>query len=408
MEPKIEEHDIVIVGAGIAGLTTALGLHRLGIRSLVLESSDGLRITGFAFTMWTNAWRALDALGVGDFLRDKSFLLQGLELGNQNPGPGQAPQRGLKFGKAEIRCVRRKELLETLEREVPQGTIRYSSKIVSIEEFGNFKLLHLADGSIFRTKMLIGCDGVNSMVAKWLGLQNPVSAGRSAIRGYVAYRDGHGFEPKFHTYFGGGLRYGIAPCDDKSLYWFCTFTPSHFKYDEDDDYPLKMKQFVISRLSNAPKRISDVVERTELDCISRAPLKFRLPWNILLGSIVRNNVCVAGDALHPMTPDLGQGGCSAMEDGIVLARCLGEALITKETCNEEEEDYVKMAKGLEKYARERRWRSFRLVSIAYVVGWLQESNNRVVSIFREKIFSRFTARILTGMADFECGKLSRD
>ncbi|CAB4321214.1 unnamed protein product [Prunus armeniaca] len=74
------EAQVVIVGAGIAGLATSLGLHSskqnsnffgcwLGIRSLVLESSDSLRTTGFEFSTWTNAWKALDALSIGDTLR---------------------------------------------------------------------------------------------------------------------------------------------------------------------------------------------------------------------------------------------------------------------------------------------------------------------------------------------------
>ena len=104
MEAIVE--DIVIVGAGIAGLTTSLGFHRyqftiflvlmqsyiliidarvktgfhicrLGIPSLVLESSDTLRVTGFALTTWTNAWRALDAVGVGDILRQHHVHLNG-------------------------------------------------------------------------------------------------------------------------------------------------------------------------------------------------------------------------------------------------------------------------------------------------------------------------------------------
>lgn len=49
--------------------------------------------------------------------------------------------------------MKRKDLLETLATELPEGTIRYSSKIVSIEESGEFKLVHLADGSVFRTKV---------------------------------------------------------------------------------------------------------------------------------------------------------------------------------------------------------------------------------------------------------------
>ncbi|KAL0347472.1 UNVERIFIED_CONTAM: Monooxygenase 2 [Sesamum calycinum] len=377
MESEIHE-DIVIVGAGIAGLSTALGLHRLGIRTMVLESSDGLRITGFALTMWTNAWRALDALGIGDSLRARSLRMQGssygllqisvvsLEACSRNSSlrsQQQGPDADLKFDTFESRCVRRKDLLETLGRELPQGTIRYSSRIVSIEESGRLKKLHLADGTVVRAKVLIGCDGVNSIVAKWLGLQSPVNAGRSAIRGFVEYMDGHGFEPKFHAYFGGGVRYGFIPCDQKSIYWFCTFTPSLFKCksmvisfkdntyvvykrenhpsmfatDDDNEHdPLKMKQFVMSNIWDAPKHVSDIVERTGLDCISCAPLKFRLPWNILQGNIVKNNVCVAGDALHPMTPDIGQGGCSALEDSIILARCLAEALLGKRTCNGKE------------------------------------------------------------------------
>ncbi|KAL2937044.1 Monooxygenase 2 [Bienertia sinuspersici] len=63
--------DIVIVGAGISGLATALALHRLGIKSLVLESSNVLRAAGITITAWTNAWRVLDALGIADSLRQQ-------------------------------------------------------------------------------------------------------------------------------------------------------------------------------------------------------------------------------------------------------------------------------------------------------------------------------------------------
>jgi 2-polyprenyl-6-methoxyphenol hydroxylase-like FAD-dependent oxidoreductase len=50
---------------------------RLGIRSLVLESSDDLRTTGYALTLWTNAWKALDAVGIGDSLRHQHERLDG-------------------------------------------------------------------------------------------------------------------------------------------------------------------------------------------------------------------------------------------------------------------------------------------------------------------------------------------
>ncbi|KAH7850203.1 hypothetical protein Vadar_029168 [Vaccinium darrowii] len=387
MENK--EEDIVIVGAGIAGLTTALGLHRLGLRSLVLESSDSLRVTGFALTLWTNAWRAMDAVGIGNSLRQHYPQIPGFRLFSSVSGVTSdiSPDVEGKDKGYESRCVLRKELLETLGGELPHGTIRYSSKVVSIENSGYHKLLHLADDSTLKTKVLIGCDGVNSVVAKWLGLQNPVDSGRSGIRGFVEFPDGHGFQPRFHWYFGGGVRYGFLPCDDKCMNWFCTFKSSVQHDDGMGQNPAKMKQFVLSKISKVPQKSASVVEMTELDSISCSPLKLRLPWNLVLGNISKGNVCVAGDALHPMTPDIGQGGCAALEDSVVLARCIAEALLRKprkeEIANEEkiskgEEEHERIKKGLEKFAKERRRRSFRLVSAGYLVGLLQESDWKVM------------------------------
>ncbi|KAF8405448.1 hypothetical protein HHK36_010354 [Tetracentron sinense] len=381
--------DIVIVGAGIAGLTTSLGLHRLGLRSLVLESSDKLRITGFAFTTWTNAWKALDAVGLGDSLRQQHDQLLG--------------------GYHEVRCLRRKVLLEALEMELPPGTIRYSSKVVSIEESGYLKLVHLADGSILKAKVLIGCDGVNSVISKWLGLKKPAFTGRSAIRGFAEFESRHGFEPKFLQFFGNGFRSGFLPCDEKTVYWFFTWTPTTQDKDLEEN-PTKMKEFVLSNLGKVPKEVVGIVENTGLESITSAPLRYRLPWSILWGNICKENVCVAGDALHPMTPDIGQGGCAALEDGVVLARCLAEALNVKpnqETKNKaEEEEYNMIKKGLEKFAKERRWRSFELISTAYMVGFIQQSQGKMMNLIRDKWLSAFLAGLLLKRADFDCGKLS--
>ncbi|KAK2991118.1 hypothetical protein RJ640_026488 [Escallonia rubra] len=382
--------EVVIVGGGIAGLTTALGLHRLGVRSLVLESSDSLRTTGFAFMTWTNAWKALDALGIGDSLRQQHQQLQ---------GEGH-----------EVRCVKRKELLETLEKELPSGTIRFSSKVVSIESSGHQTLVHLADDTTLRTKVLIGCDGVNSVVAKWLGFKKPAFSGRSAFRGYADFKGSHGFGPKFLQYFGEGVKYGFLPCDDHTVYWFFTYTPSPQDKDMEEE-PVKRKQYALSKLGKASTdQTKAVLETTELNGIVCSPLRFRRPWELLWGNISKGNVCIAGDALHPMTPDLGQGGCSAIEDGVVLARCLGEALKkkpsgeTKEKIEETESTMIKM--GLKKYAKERKWRGFGLISTAYMIGFIQQSDRKVINFFRDKMLGGFLAGLLMKRAAFDCGKLT--
>ena len=75
--------------------------------------------------------------------------------------------------------------------------------------------------------MLIGCDGLNSVVAKWLGFETPRFTGRTAVRGCNFFKDFHGFESKFYQFFGEGVRSGVIPCDPNSVYWFFTWKPSN-------------------------------------------------------------------------------------------------------------------------------------------------------------------------------------
>ena len=401
MEGVVEE--IVIAGAGLAGLATALGLHRKGVRCVVLESSATLRASGYAFTTWTNAFRALDALGVGDKIREHHLLYERLVAFSASTGEAAAKVSLKMQGKSvphEIRCVKRNFLLETLENELPEGTIRYSSKMVAIEieEEGNVKLLHMADGSTIRANVLVGCDGVNSVVARWLGLPKPILSGRSATRGLAEYPDGHGFGPEMLQFIGQGFRSGVLPCSDTSVYWNYTWYPSPADGDAEESVD-KMRQHVLARLRAAkiPAEALDVIERSEMSDVVSSPLRFRSPLALVRGSICRGGVCVAGDAFHPMTPELGQGGCAALEDGVVLARCLGEALGAG--------GHGSAEAALAKYAGERRWRAVRLVTAAYFVGFVQQSSNPAIKFLREKFLSGLLARVMVDMADYDCGKL---
>ncbi|CAL0300520.1 unnamed protein product [Lupinus luteus] len=406
METIVE--DIVIVGAGISGLTTSLGLRRLGIQSLVLESSESLRAAGFALATWTNGWKALDAVGVGDILRHQHVQIHGnvttsLITGQQTSTTSF--QGTGKHGPCEVRCVRRKIMLEALAKDLPVGTIRFMSKVVAIEESGFYKLLHLADGTTIKSKVLIGGDGVNSVVAKWLGFKEASHTKRYAIRGSSSMKTNHGFEPVFMQYFGNGFRAGVIPCDDKTAYWFFTWTINNQDNDIEDN-PAKLKQYMLNKLEKMPSDVRSFIENTGLNAFLSAPLRYRYPWELIFGNISKGNVCVVGDALHPTTPDLGQGGCLALEDGVVLARCLGEAYSKIDKDDQEEDQYKKIEEGLKKYANQRRWRSIDILTTSYIAGSIQEADSKLGAFFRDKVSAAFLASLFLKKSDFDCGKLN--
>lgn len=409
-----QEEEIVIVGAGIAGLAVALGLHRLGFKSLVLESSDCLRATGAALGTWTNGWQALDALGIGDSLRSQHVRLQALVANSCVAGVTMAEipftTKKPSGGVHEVRGLRRKVLLETLAKDLPSESIRLSSKVVAIEESGYFKVVHLADGATIKAKVLIGCDGVNSVVAKWLGLKKPSLVGRAAIRGFSVFEESHGFEHKFQQFMGEGIRYGVIPCDDTSIYWFVTFatTPQDKELQEE---PEKRKQFALSNLGKVPDKIRNILERTKLEDVTYSPLGCRPPWQVLLGDISKDNVCVVGDAFHPTTPDLGQGACSALEDAVVLVRNLAKALTKgarKDHSYSEKEEFERIKESLRKYVKERKWRGCELVTTAYTIGAIQQSKNKVISFVRDKIFAPYMVKVILSKGNYECGQLKNE
>ncbi|CAK7336143.1 unnamed protein product [Dovyalis caffra] len=205
--------DVVIVGAGIAGLATKMALKRVMVQALVLERSQKLRATGAALTLFPNAWLALDALGVSHKLN-----------------PIYAPS--LKNSGQGIRTIHRKTLLEALAEELPTDSIRISSKIDAIEnqESGgsaSIVVVNLEDETTIKSKVLIRCDGVHSVVARWLGLPELVHSGRSGVRVLAIFPQGHGFKQEVQQFVDEGKRAGFIPLNDRELYWFLVCNDQH-------------------------------------------------------------------------------------------------------------------------------------------------------------------------------------
>lgn len=412
--------EVVIVGAGIAGLATALGLKKVGIDAVVLERADGLRVTGAALTLGGNAWVALEALGISHKLGHCYAPLQ--KSINTNVSNGRSKEVSLENAvgsRFQPKTVNRKHLLETLAEELPPNTIRFSSKITAIQSNTNnphsssHTTVLLEDGSQIITKVLIGCEGVHSVVARWLGLSDPVHSGRTAIRGLAEYPQGHGLRHEVRQFNDPGKRAGFVPTSDKQLYWFFVgrSTETVAELGPKNARPELIQREVLDDLAKEfPPLYRDVVEHSDVASLSWAPLMFRPPWNVVLGDLCRGGVTVAGDALHPMTPDLGQGGSMALEDAVVLVRHIGESLIRSGGTGTGTGRLVapEAEVALRGYVKERRWRSAELITGSYLSGWAQQDgSSRWMKFVRDVIFYGLLFPFLMRrvQSHYDCGKL---
>jgi 2-polyprenyl-6-methoxyphenol hydroxylase-like FAD-dependent oxidoreductase len=125
-----------------------------------------------------------------------------------------------------VRAVERRVLLETLASKLPPGAISFSSKLKSIAGQGDDgTLLELQDGRQLRSKVVVGCDGVNSPIARWMGFSEPRYVGHMAFRGLADYSGAGGqpFAPKVNYIYGRGLRAGFVPVSPTKVYWFICF-----------------------------------------------------------------------------------------------------------------------------------------------------------------------------------------
>ncbi|KAM5577663.1 hypothetical protein ABKV19_008154 [Rosa sericea] len=304
------------------------------------------------------------------------------------------------------RSVHRKALLEALADELSVHSIRFSSKISAIEtqqhEGSSIAIVHMENGTVIKAKVLIGCDGVHSVVSRWLGLREPVFSGRSAVRGLAVYPQGHGLEQNVRQYVGSGRRAGFVPLTDKEIYWFFSvISPAKGTSLAEDPEDIQ-KELLENYVKDLPPIYLDVVQHADLSTLTWAPLMFRYPWNVVFGNLSKQNITVAGDAMHPMTPDLAQGGCSALEDAVILGRHIGTSFVQ----NGQVLVLKKMSEVLGKYVEERRWRVALLITWSYISGWVQQGGSGWgMKFLRDAIFYKFLFLKMVKYVNYDCGKL---
>ncbi|XP_062153931.1 monooxygenase 1-like [Alnus glutinosa] len=401
----VEEMEIVIVGGGICGLATALALHRKGIASVVLERSESLRATGGGIGIQANGWRALEQLGIASELRQTALTFQlaramWLDSGKQKESP---------VSDGEFRCVERSKLVELLAAHLPVGTIRFGCDIISIklDAHTSTPILDMHDGSIIKAKVVIGCDGGNSVIGDFLELKPPKLLSKvCSVRGFTNYPNGHGFGTDGMRQMKGQVMLGRATITETLVYW----TVLVQVYPQDSNVwkdPKLIRQFALELTEGFPTEMTEMINGSDDNSLSLTHIRYREPWDVLLGRFRKGSVTVAGDAMHIMGPFLGQGGSAALEDAVVLARCLAPKLheVNLERNGRETMVVQKVGEALDAYVKERRMRLVWLSAQTYLAGKLLVDSSPLPLKLLSIVVMAALFRDPGGHSRYDCGRL---
>ncbi|KAK9809571.1 hypothetical protein WJX73_002978 [Symbiochloris irregularis] len=318
---------VIIAGAGIGGLAAAAALTKLNVPVVVLERASKPRDEGGAIALWPNAFRALDALGLAQSLREAHPLLERVELwsssGEQLRTFALDECEGAPH---EFRGVARGELLAALRSAVPAEKIIYDCPVNVVHALEEGMQVTLEDGSDFQARIVVGADGTRSRVSSTLRLLPPSYSGYSAYRG-VADISGTGLQPLtpsniVRQLFGEGVRTGLYPLSASQWYWFvCWNCPADDPALTGEEGKAHALSLVQDWADSAGAK--QAIANTPAETITRSRVVDR--WRLPGMRTPSHMMTLLGDAAHPMTPNLGQGGCCALEDAVVLARELAAA-----------------------------------------------------------------------------------
>lgn len=306
---------ITVIGAGIAGLASAVALGRVGHEVTVIEQRTDAT-SGAGISIWPNALAALDEIGLGDTVRRAGGRVTAGAIRWQDGSWLRRPsaQRIVAALGEPLVVVRRSVLTDILRAALPSGTLRTGISATAVSIADSSVQLTLSDGQVREADALVGADGVNSVVARTLN--GPL---RSRYVGYTAWRGvaAYALDPALAgETMAAGAEVGHVPLGPDHTYWFATErTPEGSRSDGGEH------AYLTRKLSGWADPVPQLVAATEPSDLLRNDLYDRAQ--------ARNWACgravIVGDAAHPMRPHLGQGGCQALEDAAILARFVGLA-----------------------------------------------------------------------------------
>ena len=310
--------DIVIIGAGIGGLTAGIALQRHGHRVRLFDRVAELTPAGAAISVWPNGVKVLEKLGLGDEIKSVSGTMDTMSYSTHTGTLLTRFGLGPLYESVEQRAcpIARTALQKVLLNACGADNVTLGVSCESVEAQESGVLVALSDGQRIQADLVVAADGTHSRLRNYV-------ASCEVARDYCGYVNWNGrvdasndlaSGTEWTQFVGDHKRVSLMPMGNGEFYFFFDVPLPAGTPNVRESY----REELYGHFEGWAPPVLALIERMDTAIVSRVEIHDIVP----ITSFVKGSVVLLGDAAHPMAPDLGQGGCQAMEDAWVLAKCL--------------------------------------------------------------------------------------
>jgi 2-polyprenyl-6-methoxyphenol hydroxylase-like FAD-dependent oxidoreductase len=315
---NLNQKKVAIIGAGIAGLSTAYNLQQLNIEVELYEKAPQLNDNGLGFLIMSNGMEMFEKMGLDSIVRKEGNVINNFV---------SIDRFSNKLKETHINnclAINRSRCIHAVYNQLDKDAVIFGKELINYKNGtnGSAKELSFADGSTLKADIVIGADGINSRFRNQLFPNHPKrEIPEKEVVGVAKH-------PELVKKLGNtfykvvdlerGINMGLLPSTDDEVIWFIQFNETKIPIPENT--PVDLEIFSRTIASHFPTEFQEIIDASDF---TKAFL-WRMYDVDLLPSFHKNGIVLVGDSAHPLLSFTSQGVNSALEDAYLLAKILNE------------------------------------------------------------------------------------